>query len=235
MTGQSVAHNQPVVGANAFAHEAGIHQDGVIKDRRTYEIMTPESVGWRGESIVIGKHSGKAGIVKRLDDLGYRNLTKSEVDRIYKEVMALCDRQKSVSDNELTEIAGTDNCEAPKLFSLERAIVGSAGKENTATVWIRRNGDSYTASASGNGPIHAAINATVKASGIKAKFEHYSSDALGSGADAVGQVTVEVRALGYLKIGRAGNENSITAAVTAFLNALNRILAHEEKRKQETV
>jgi 2-isopropylmalate synthase len=154
-----VQPNNAVVGRNAFAHEAGIHQDGVLKERRTYEIMTPESVGIPTNRLVLGKHSGRHALGKKLAELGYK-LTRPELDKVYSRFIEIADQKKEIFDEDLIAIAHEGMKEIPETYRLKllQATAGSQ-KPSTATVTLQKAGADMVACAVGDGPVAATYNA----------------------------------------------------------------------------
>lgn len=238
ITGHRVQRNKAIVGANAFAHEAGIHQDGVLKERTTYEIMTAAEVGWTGDSLVLGKHSGLAGLKAKLGSLGFVNLAESEYQRIYSEVMKRCDHQKMIHDDELLEIANRGQSVKPELFVLEKLQATTDGDGGAvAAIFLRRNGEVLSGSGLGVGPVHAAVNAFIAATGIPIELKSYDAEAVGEGAETTARVSVTLEALGGRAVGRAADPDVVKAPMKAVLTAMNRIIAHEnlDRPPQETV
>jgi 2-isopropylmalate synthase len=166
ITGIQVQPNKAIVGANAFAHEAGIHQDGMLKHRMTYEIMTPQSVGWEASRLVLGKHSGRAGFTARLKELGYGDLSRERIEQLYQRFIDLCDRKKTVTDADIIAIVEDQLAQVPQRYTLKgwRAHSGSDGR---AEAWVKLeiDGVEREASASGNGQIDALFKAIDPAGG----------------------------------------------------------------------
>ena len=232
ITGQRVQSNKAIVGANAFAHEAGIHQDGVLKYRATYEIMTPESVGWSGESMVMGKHSGRHAFKSRLESLGFA-LTDEEMQQAFERFKDLCDKKKEVYDDDLYAIVDESITTGQQRWELEYAHVSSGTHTiPIAAVKIRRGDDTLTSSSMGDGPVDATFKAIEKVIGIEVKLEQYHLDAVTSGKDALGRVTVTVRKNGRRARARGVSTDIVVASAKAFINALN-TLAFQEARAAE--
>jgi len=229
ITGMRVQRNKAIVGGNAFAHEAGIHQDGVIKERTTYEIMTAESVGWTGEHMVMGKHSGRHAFKQRLESLGYE-LAKEEMERSFERFKRLCDLKKTVYDEDLHAIVDDEIFQGKVLWELDYLNTNS-GTETipTATVRLKKGDDLTMDSATGDGPIDAAFKAIERIIGQPFSLEEYSIDAVTGGKDAVGSVRVKIRSGEMASLGRGADTDIITASIKAFLGAINSLLLQQEK------
>jgi 2-isopropylmalate synthase len=248
VTGFTVPPNKAVVGANAFAHESGIHQDGMLKHQQTYEIMRPESVGAMQTRLVLGKHSGRAAIKSRLAEMGY-SFDEGAVDRIFARFKALAERRKSVADADLEALVHDDGTPSEELFTLEGLQVG-CGTQGMATATVRvrtADGKVQVHASVGTGPVDAvfkAIDALVKA---PSELLEYSVRSVTEGIDALGEVTVRVQALtprdaqtaalpgvrqnaqrevdtALVLHGNAADTDIIVASAKAYLKALNRIL-----------
>lgn len=223
ITGIQVQPNKAIVGANAFAHEAGIHQDGMLKHRLTYEIMTPQSVGWEASRLVLGKHSGRAGFTARLKELGYSELSRERIEELYQRFIDLCDRKKSVTDADIIAIVEDQLSQVPQQYVLKgwRAHSGSDGR---AEAWVKleMNGVEREASATGNGQIDALFKAIDRLVGRHCELEAFHVDAVTPGEDAQGQVVVHLRCGTQVYNGRGVATDVIEASVRAYLMALNR-------------
>ncbi len=222
-TGIVVPPNKAIVGANAFAHEAGIHQDGVLKERTTYEIMTAESVGWTGRGLVMGKHSGRAGFRARLEDLGYE-VDADRLQGLYERFIALTDRKKRVDDADIVAIVEEDqqhfDAEPYKLLAW-RGGSSSEGRAEAAVI-LDVEGRECEATGSGNGQVDAlfsAINSIVR---IRCTLAGYHIDAVTPGGDAQGAVTVKITVGDQYYTGRGVATDIVEASVRAYLIALNR-------------
>jgi len=226
VTGARVQPNKAIVGANAFAHEAGIHQDGVLKERTTYEIMTAESVGWTGEHIVLGKHSGRHAFRKRLETMGYTHLTPEQVERAFDRFIALCDKKKTVYDEDLLAILEDEIVAVPQKYRLEYLSISSGtATVPTATVRMKINGETQQDAGCGDGPVDAAYRAIERITGIQNTLVDYSLEAVTSGKDAVGRVRVTVKSGDRTVTGLGADTDIIVASAKAFINALNKIEA----------
>jgi 2-isopropylmalate synthase len=223
LTGIVVQPNKAIVGANAFAHEAGIHQDGMLKHPDTYEIMTPQSVGWEMSRLVLGKHSGRAGFNARLNELGYGDLSKERMEELYHRFIELTDRKKTVTNADLVAIVEEDLQEAPEYFTLTgwRARSGNDGR---AEAWVKINvgGVEREASAGGNGQIDALFKAIDKLVPGTCELESFHIDAVTPGVDAQGEVTVRLRCGEQSYSGRGVATDIVEASTRAYVMALNR-------------
>jgi 2-isopropylmalate synthase len=232
VTGARVQPNKAIVGANAFAHEAGIHQDGVLKERTTYEIMTAESVGWTGENIVLGKHSGRHAFRKRLEGMGYANLSPEMIEHAFDRFITLCDKKKTVYDEDLMAILEDEIIAVPQKYKLEYLSISSGtATVPTATVRMRINGDVRQDAGCGDGPVDAAYAAIARITGIEATIADYSLEAVTSGGDAVGRVRVTVKSGDHMGSGLGADTDIIVASAKALVNALNKIEARGPARE----
>jgi 2-isopropylmalate synthase len=218
-----VQPNKAIVGANAFAHESGIHQDGMIKHRDTYEIMTPESVGWGATKLVLGKHSGRAGFRARLQELGYE-IDTDRLQALYLRFIELTDRKKHVSDADIVAIVEEELQHAgPEPFYLLawRAHSGSDGEAEAAVV-LGINGVEREATGRGNGQIDALYSAIDSIVGIENELQQYHIDAITPGEDAQGAVMVRILVDGNVYSGHGVATDIVESSVRAYLTALNR-------------
>jgi 2-isopropylmalate synthase len=221
-SGIIVQPNKAIVGENAFAHESGIHQDGMLKNRQTYEIMTPEDVGVKKTKIVLGRHSGRHGLKARLKDLGY-NLTEEEIQRIYEKFLLLADKKKEIFDDDLRSIMGDEKIlKHSEFFELEYLHI-NAGTNSipTATVKIICNEKVFKESAIGDGAVDASFNAVERALKIKPSLESYHVRSVTSGRQAMGEAIVRLRKNDVSFTGRGVSTDIIEASVKAYLQALN--------------
>lgn len=232
LTGIPVQPNKAIVGDNAFAHESGIHQDGMMKERRTYEIMTPESVGWRGTSMVMGKHSGSHAFAERLRQLGH-NLAPRELERAFRAFKELADKKKSVFDDDLVALIENEISAIPEEFRLDYISISSGNRTlPTATIRLRRGEKLLQDAACGDGPVDAALQTIRRITGIEGRLADYSLRAVTGGTDALGEVTVKVAYGPYTELGRGTSTDVIEASAKAYLNALNRIVWRRRQRKR---
>ena len=220
-TGLVVQPNKAVVGDNAFSHEAGIHQDGVLKDKRTYEIMTPESVGLPQTRIVLGRHSGRHGLATRLKALGY-HLSDEELGQVYHMFLDLADKKKEVFDDDLRVLMGDEILRRQDYYELDSFHV-SAGTTTpaTATITLKVEEQVIRESAHGDGPVDACFKAIDRALGLDTNMESYQVRSVTAGREALGEVIVRIRDQGRPFTGRGVSTDIIEASVKAYLNALN--------------
>jgi 2-isopropylmalate synthase len=220
-TGIIVQPNKAIVGENAFAHESGIHQDGMIKNRNTYEIMTPESVGVNNTKIVLGRHSGRHGLKVRLEELGY-HLTDENLNKIYEKFILLADKKKEVYDDDLRTMMGDEIYREDEFYELDYINVNSGNQSiPTATVRIKTQAENFQESSTGDGPIDALFNAIDRAINTKNQVESYSVRSVTSGKQALGEVTVRIRNDQKSFIGRGVSTDIIEASGKAYLQAIN--------------
>lgn len=232
LTGMLVQRNKAIVGANAFAHEAGIHQDGMLKSPITYEIMLPQSVGLKHSTLVLGKHSGRHGLKTRYAELGY-NLNDQELESAYQTFCAIADQKKEIFDEDLEAILESGLSPSEELYHLTSIHVASGTNVRpTATVELTQNDELFVDSATGDGPVDAAFKAIERITGVEAKLTEYSIKSVSLGHDAIGEVFVRIELGGLLFNGRSASTDIITGSVKAYLEALNRGLT-SKKRKVE--
>jgi len=225
LTGMNVQPNKAVVGKNAFLHESGIHQDGVLKERSTYEIMNPELIGVPQEKIVLGKHSGRHALRERLVELGY-TLGDAELDRAFDRFKELADRKKEITDLDLEALVKNEIRLATDLYQLCYLHISSGTTVvPTATVGLKRNGTIKEEAACGDGPVDAAYKAIDKILGAhKISLVDYNLNSITGGKDALGEVVVRVTYGERIFIGRGVSTDVIEASVKAYLNAVNKVL-----------
>ncbi len=225
ITGMQVQRNKAIVGRNAFAHEAGIHQDGMLKERRTYEIMAPEDVGFQKTDLVLGKHSGRAALADRARALGFE-LTGDQLQRVFDDFKRLCDKKKEVYDGDLIAMIEGRLSESPRdewqLAAFE--VVSGSGRRPLARLTLRRGAHEVTEeSADGDGPIDAAFLAAERITGLKLQCKDFQVRSTSLGHDAQADVTLEIEHDGKTYRGRGVSTDSVEATVKALLNAANRI------------
>lgn len=226
LTGVLVQPNKAIVGANAFAHESGIHQHGILSEKSTYEIMTPESIGLAQNRMVLGKHSGRHAFEDRLKEMGYTSLTSDEINRAFEQFKNLADKKKVVLDRDIEALVGVEVAEVPEIFELESFQINSGNRLiSTSTVSVKRNDKVITEAATGDGPVDAAFNAMERAVGSSFELEDYGLRAVTEGKDALGEVTVRITKNGQLFVGRGVSTDIIEASVRAYLNAINRAVS----------
>lgn len=222
LTGLWVQRNKAVVGENAFAHESGVHQDGILKERTTYEIMKPEDVGLSKTSIILGKLSGRHAFKKRVKALGYE-LSEEELEHAFKQFKIVADKKKDIFDQDIEAIIQVEKSETPHIYELDSLSI-NCGPVPTASVRLRVGKDKIVDdSTKGDGPIDAIFKTIDLLTGIKGKLRDYSVRAVTSGKDALGEATVEVEVKGECYRGRAVSTDTIEASANAYLNAINKV------------
>jgi 2-isopropylmalate synthase len=224
LTGIQIQPNKAIVGANAFSHESGIHQDGVMKHRTTYEIMTPESVGVPSSQLILGKHSGRHALGKRMKELGFTIEGKSLED-FFEKFKVLADKKKYVFDEDLLTLAEESDESIKEMFKLDYLQTSSGtGIVPTATVRIIHDGQTKEESASGDGPVDAVYKAIDKITKLNVRLLDYKLSAVSGGKDAQGEVTVQLEiAKGATVRGKGASTDIIEASAKAYVAALNRI------------
>lgn len=223
ITGMSVQPNKAIVGANAFVHESGIHQDGVLKERSTYEIMKPKTIGLKEGAIVLGKHSGRRALQKRLQEMGYE-LTEEEIEKVFLRFKKLADRKKEIFDDDLEAIVADEILRIPDKYRLLylNVISGSVAVP-TATVQLEVDGKILQDAGFGIGPVDATYATIAKITGTKSKLIRFSINAVTGGTDAQGEVTVRLEEDGKIVVGQGTHPDIIMASAKAYINALNRL------------
>jgi 2-isopropylmalate synthase len=223
ITGIIVQPNKAIVGANAFAHEAGIHQDGMLKNPMTYEIMKPETIGLSTNKLVLGKHSGRHALHSHLKEMGY-DLSPGELNLVFKEFKDLADKKKNVVDEDLEVIVTEKILRTSEIFALEYLhVIAGTTVMPMASVQLSINGRSVKGAGYGNGPIDAAYNTIADLTGTSSELLRFSVGALTSGTDAQGEVTVRLRENGLIALGKGADPDIITAGAKAYINGLNRL------------
>lgn len=218
-----VQPNKAIVGRNAFAHSSGIHQDGVLKNRENYEIINPVDVGVKESSIVLTARSGRAALKHRLFVLGYQ-LDNRELNDVYERFLELADKKKDVADDDLEALAGLEHTKEDRSIKLETLqVVSGSSTIPTATVAVSFNGDVFTETATGNGPVNAAFTAVKSLVKRKVHLEEFLIQAITRGSDDMGKVHVQVEHKGLTYYGFGANVDIITASVEAFLDAISKI------------
>ena len=218
-----VQPNKAIVGRNAFAHSSGIHQDGVLKRRENYEIINPKDVGIKESSIVLTARSGRAALKHRLEVLGFK-LTKTQLDSIYQKFLELADKKKEIKDDDLEVLMGTFKREDRNIKLLSLQVISGKSAIPTATVRIEINGEEFTSTATGNGPIDAAFSAVKMLIKRKVTLEEFLIQAITRGSDDLGKVHVEIENRGQTYYGFSANTDIITASVEAFLDAIGKVI-----------
>jgi 2-isopropylmalate synthase len=228
LTGMSVQPNKAIVGVNAFLHESGIHQDGVLKERTTYEIIDPKDIGLFQTNIVLGKHSGRHALKARLEEMGY-NLSEEDIERVQARFKSLCDKKKEVFPEDLEAIVAEEILRIPDTYSLKYLhVAGGSGIIPTATVVLEIEGKEERMASLGAGPIDAAYNAVSALTKNTSKLLKFNVSSITGGTDAMGEVMVRLEEDGIIVNGHGVDPDIINASVKAYLNALNR-LAYKKK------
>ena len=231
ITGMAVQPNKAVVGANAFSHESGIHQDGVLKEKRTYEIMTPESVGISKSSLILGKLSGRHAFRERLKDLGYR-LSEEDLELAFNRFKQLADKKRQIYDEDIESIVVEEVLRVPRRFKLVYInVVAGNITVPTATVKMEVDGQLLQEAGFGDGPVDATFKTIKKITRTKSKLLQFAINAITSGTEAQGEVTVRLEEKGNTVIGQGADTDVIVASAKAYINALNKM----EFKKQKLV
>jgi 2-isopropylmalate synthase len=230
ITGLHVQRNKAIVGENAFAHESGIHQDGMLKNRNTYEIMVPADIGWAKSRNVLGKHSGRHAFKTRLEEMGLR-LTEAALDKAFAQFKTLCDKKKEIYDEDLEAIAESQSEHVEALYRLKAMqVVASTTGVPMATVTLTdAAGVEMTDAAIGDGPIDAMFAVIQRITGISATLKSYEVRSVTGGKDAQGEVTVEIVQNGRDVRGRGVSTDILEASAKAYLTAVNRLRSLDTK------
>ncbi|QIZ82620.1 2-isopropylmalate synthase [Thalassovita gelatinovora] len=230
VSGFPVQFNKAIVGKNAFAHESGIHQDGMLKNSETFEIMRPEDVGIAGTSLPLGKHSGRAALRAKMNELGF-DLAANQLNDIFVRFKELADRKKEVFDDDLIALVqdevvqgGADALQLKRL----RVVCGTEGPQE-AELTMTVNGEEKTIDATGDGPVDAAFNAVKMLYPHKAKLQLYQVHAVTEGTDAQATVSVRIEEDGRIATGQSADTDTVVASVKAYIHALNRLIVRREK------
>jgi 2-isopropylmalate synthase len=236
LTGMTVQPNKAIVGANAFAHESGIHQDGVLKHKLTYEIMDAQSIGLTDNQIILGKHSGRNAFRTRLRELGYE-LTETELNKAFVRFKDIADKKKEISDWDIEAIVNDEIRQPPELFRLELVQVSCGDRaRSTATVTIRTpKGKELTDAAIGTGPVDAVYKAINRVVNVPNELIEFSVQSVTAGIDAIGEVTIRLRHEGKVYSGHAANTDIIVASARAYIGALNRLYASLQSAQNQPV
>ncbi|SET48909.1 2-isopropylmalate synthase [Natronincola peptidivorans] len=232
LTGMKIQHNKAIVGDNAFAHESGIHQHGMLAHKSTYEIMTPESVGLTKNKLVLGKHSGHHAFEERLKTLGY-HFTKVEISNLFKEFKVLADKKKVIYDRDLEALVQDKTLAIKELYILNQFVINSGNTITpTATVKLLKEKVEVEEVATGHGPVDAAFKAIDKIVGNGFTLEDYSLQSVTEGEDAQGEASVKIKLDQDIYNGRGVSTDVVEASIKAYINAINKMLNelewHEE-------
>ncbi len=232
LSGLLVQYNKAIVGRNAFAHESGIHQHGVIKKSTTYEIMKPEDVGRASSELVLGRHSGRHGLRKRCEELGFR-ISDEALAELYQRFIALTDKKKEVYDEDLLVLLEEEIESAPEVYHLDylQTTAGNATVP-TATVRLTKGEESWLDSSVGDGPVDAAYRAVERITSVGGRLLDYSLHSVTKGKDALGEVFVTVQFEETVIVAHASSTDVIEASVKAYLNALNKFLNRRDRTQK---
>jgi 2-isopropylmalate synthase len=230
ITGIQVQRNKAIVGRNAFAHEAGIHQDGMLKERSTYEIMRPEDVGLAKTDLVLGKHSGRAALSDRAKALGY-HLTVEQLQTVFEQFKLLADKKKEVYDADIAALIEQEIREVPETWTIHSyRLVAESGRVPTVTLSLKHGDEEASEEVSlGDGPFDALFHAVERITGVEVTCRDFNVHSVTVGKDAQAEVTVEVEHRGQIFRGRGVSTDSVEASVQAFLNAVNHVTAQLER------
>ncbi len=231
ITGFAVQPNKAIVGVNAFAHESGIHQDGVLKSRETYEIMRAQDVGWSANRIVLGKHSGRNAFRTRMKDLDIEFESEEDLNKAFSRFKALADKKHEIFDEDLQSLVTESGLEAGndwlKLVALKVCSETGEVPEATVSLWI--DGDEQLSSAAGSGPVDASFKAIETLVNSHTELQLYSVNNITSGTDSQGEVTVRLQRDGHIVNGQGADTDIVIASAKAYVNALNKIIRREER------
>jgi 2-isopropylmalate synthase len=232
ITGFPVQPNKAIVGANAFAHEAGIHQDGVLKSRETYEIMRAEDVGWSANRMVLGKHSGRNAFKSRITELGFDFTSEEELNDAFSRFKQLADKKHEIFDEDLQALISEAGFESEdeyvKLISLH--VCSETGEIPNAKITLRVDNKEVTGSSNGGGAVDASLKAIEKLVNTKATLELYSVNNITNGTDAQGEVTVRLEKAGRIVNGLGADTDIVIASAKAYINAVNKLNSPDQRR-----
>ena len=217
-----VQPNKAIVGRNAFAHSSGIHQDGVLKNVQTYEIIDPKDVGIDDNSIVLTARSGHAALKHRLEVLGVDLGSREKLDKVYQDFLRLADRKKEISDDDLLMLVGEDRKALHRIKLAYLQVTSGVGVRSVASVALTIAGETFEAASSGNGPVDAAIKAVKSIIRRKMTIREFLIQAIDKGSDDMGKVHMQVEHEGNNYYGFAANTDIIAASVEAFVDAINK-------------
>ena len=224
LTGMVVQPNKAIVGRNAFAHESGIHQDGVLKEKSTYEIMKPESIGLLDNKMVMGKHSGKHAFKNKLKEMGYE-VSESKITKLFERFKELVDKKQIISEQEMEVIIEEELYKVPEYYQLVYFQIFTGNKfRPTATIGILKEGELIEEAACGGGPVDAIYKTVDRITGVKTKLLDYSIKAVTEGKDALGEVNIRLTDNGHIISGRGVSTDTLEASAKAYLNAVNKIV-----------
>ncbi len=235
ITGFDVQPNKAIVGRNAFAHESGIHQDGVLKNAATYEIMTPESVGWTKSSLVLGKHSGRAAFRDKLRAMGYAELGDNQINDAFARFKELADHKKSVFDEDIAALIEDEVRDHAHLRFISLDLRSGSHRMAEACLELEIEGERLSATTAGNGPVDAAFNAIRGLWPHEAVLTLYSVGAITEGSDAQARTTVRLEEHGKMGDGQGADADTVVSATRAYLHALNKLLVKRTRQEPEAL
>lgn len=229
ITGLFVQPNKAIVGANAFAHESGIHQDGLLKEKSTYEIITPESIGLYSAKLVLGKHSGRHAFKTRLKELGYV-LKDEELNKVFERFKRLADQKKDIYDEDIEALISEGAVKAPEFYSLvDLYIASGVNQKPTAAVKLKAGDDIIHRMEQGDGPVDAIYKAISEITATKSKLMKFEIKGITGGTDALGEVVVSLEEDGKTARGHGADTDIIVASAKAYINALNKLEARKRQ------
>jgi len=229
-TGFPVQFNKAIVGKNAFAHESGIHQDGMLKNRNTYEIMTPESVGVKKTSLVMGKHSGRHAFKDKLTDLGYSNITDDVIQTAFGKFKILADKKKHVYDEDIAALVDDSLIKEENVIKLKSLkVFAGTGEPQKADMTLEVYGEIKKSSETGDGPVDAIFKCIKKLYPHDVNLQLYQVHAVTEGTDAQATVSVRIEEMGKTTVGQAADTDTLVASASAYLNALNKMIIKRKK------
>ncbi len=234
LTGMPVQPNKAIVGSNAFSHESGIHQDGIIKERTTYEIIDPRSVGLTGTTLSLGKLSGRHAFRKRLEEIGY-SLAEDELNKAFSAFKELADKKRTITDRDLEALVAEELRTVSETYHLEQVQVSSGDHTvPTATVRLRGpEGQELADAALGTGPVDAIYKAINRLVAVPNRLTEFSVKSVTEGIDAIGEVTIRIESGGITFTGRGASTDIMVACAKAYMNALNRLLSSKGRQTTE--
>lgn len=233
LTGYHIQFNKAIVGANAFAHSSGIHTDGMLKDRTTYEIISPQKIGLEESKLILGKTSGRHAFRTHLEALGYK-LNEEELNRAFVRFKQLADKKAEITNEDLEAIVADEVRQTTEVYHLDYlAVQSSTDSKPQATVRLIKEKESFTSTVTGDGPVDAACKAISEIIGVKAKLLSYNVSAITGSLDAQGDVTVTLEVEGQKVLGRGISTDIIEASAKAYLNAINKAVSRQVKPSQD--
>ena len=228
VSGFAVQFNKAIVGKNAFAHESGIHQDGMLKNKETFEIMRPEDVGLAGTSLPLGKHSGRAALRAKLGELGFE-MAENQLKDVFFRFKELADRKKEVYDDDLIALVHQNDGQKDRVRLKHLRVVCGTDSPQTAEITLEVDGDVVEATATGDGPVDATFNAIKALVDHRGRLQLYQVSAVTEGTDAQATVSVRMEEDGRIATGQSADTDTVAASAQAYINALNRLMVRREQ------